>query len=108
MAQLRLDFDKFIAKEAEILVIGPDDQKSFQEFWKNNDLPFIGLPDPKHKVAKVYGQQFKLFKLGRMPALLVIDKDGYIRYSNYGNSMQDIPENNEILNLLVNLNTEER
>jgi len=82
MAQLRLDYDKFIAQEAEILVIGPDDQKSFQEFWKNNDLPFIGLPDPKHKDAKVYGQQFKLFKLGRMPALLVIDKDGYIRYSN--------------------------
>jgi len=38
---------------------------------------------------------------------MVFDKDGYIRYSNYGNSMQDIPENNEILNLLVNLNTEE-
>ena len=107
MAQLRYDYNKFVAQEAEILVVGPDNQKAFQEFWKNNDLPFIGLPDPKHKVAKVYGQQVKLLKLGRMPALMVIDKGGHLRYSHFGSSMQDIPPNQQILNLLTHLNAEE-
>jgi peroxiredoxin Q/BCP len=107
MAQLRHDYNKFVAQEAEILVVGPDNQKAFQEFWENNDLPFIGLPDPKHKVAKAYGQQVKLLKLGRMPALIVINKEGHIRYSHYGSSMQDIPPNQQILKLLTHLNAEE-
>jgi peroxiredoxin Q/BCP len=108
MAQLRLDYGKFTAQDAEILVVGPDNSKAFQEFWKNNNLPFIGLPDPKHKVAKLYGQQVKLLKMGRMPALMVIDRNGCTRYSNHGSSMQDIPRNQEILDLLAKLNEEER
>ena len=107
MAQLRLDYDKFTAQDAEILVVGPDNLKAFQEYWEDNDLPFIGLPDPKHKVAKVYDQQVKLLKLGRMPALMVIDKAGYIHYSHYGSSMQDIPPNQDILDLLTSLNMDE-
>ena len=107
MAQLRLDYDKFTAQDAEILVVGPDNQKAFQDYWEDNDLPYVGLPDPKHKVAKVYGQQVKLLKLGRMPALMVIDKDGCIRYSHYGSSMQDIPPNQEILDFLTTINTNE-
>ena len=108
MAQLRLDYDKFTAQNTEILVVGPDNLKAFQEYWENNDLPYIGLPDPKHKVAKIYGQQVKLFKLGRMPALMVIDQQGYIRSSNYGSSMRDIPSNSSILDLLGYLNAEHR
>ncbi len=104
MVQLRLDYDKFTGQDAEILVVGPDNQKAFQEFWQTNNLPFIGLPDPKHRVAKAYGQQVKLLKLGRIPALKVIDRHGCIRYSNYGSSMQDIPPNQEILDLLTMLN----
>jgi peroxiredoxin Q/BCP len=55
-------------------------------------------------VADVYNQQVNLRKLGRMPALLVVDKDGIIRYEHYGDSMQDIPENSVILDLLDQLN----
>ena len=104
MAQLRHDYDKFVAQEAEILVVGPDNQKAFQDYWAKNTLPFIGLPDPDHTVANLYGQQVKLLKLGRLPALMVIDKDGHIRYTHYGTSMQDIPRNVDILELLVKLN----
>ena len=46
MAQLRHDYDKFVAQEAEILVVGPENQKAFQEYWVKNSLPFTGLPDP--------------------------------------------------------------
>jgi peroxiredoxin Q/BCP len=101
---LRDDYAAFTARDAEILAIGPDDSKSFARYWENEKLPFIGLPDPKHSVANLYKQQVKLLKLGRMPALLVVDKSGIIQYEHYGDSMQDIPENSIILELLDRLN----
>jgi len=101
---LREDYAAFTTREAEILAVGPDKPDTFQRYWEAERLPFIGLPDPKHRVANVYKQQVKLFKLGRMPMLSVVDKDGLIRYSHYGNSMSDIPENQVILDLLDELN----
>ncbi|MGC9335845.1 MAG: hypothetical protein ACP5JJ_17000, partial [Anaerolineae bacterium] len=64
-----------------------------------------GLPDPKHSVLKLYGQEVDLFKLGRMPAQVLIDKEGVARFVHYGHSMSDIPENKEILALGDDLNT---
>ena len=107
MAQLRQDYEKFIDRESLILVVGPDDQAAFQEYWSKHDLPFIGLPDPAHGVANLYGQQVKLLKAGRLPALMVIDKAGQIRYRHYGNSMRDIPSNQSIISILDKLNQEE-
>lgn len=106
MAQLRQDYGKFIERESVILVVGPDDQAAFQDYWSKHGLPFIGLPDPKHRVADLYGQQVKLLRAGRMPALMVIDKGGKIRYHHYADSMRDIPSNKEILDLLNELNQE--
>lgn len=103
MAQLRHDYLEFVAREAEIVVIGPEDHTTFARYWEKEALPYIGLPDPEHRVADLYGQQVKLLKLGRMPALLVIDKLGQIRYRHYANSMRDIPPNDEILALLDEL-----
>jgi peroxiredoxin Q/BCP len=54
-------------------------------------------------VLKRYGQELSLFKLGRMPAQLLIDKQGVVRFVHYGHSMADIPENEEILALLDEL-----
>ena len=97
MAQLRLDYDLFQDQETEIVVVGPDDDDDFRDYWEENDLPFIGLPDPAHSVLKLYGQEIKLFKFGRMPAQVVVDKAGVARYVHYGKSMSDIPDNDEIL-----------
>jgi peroxiredoxin Q/BCP len=90
----------FTARDAVIIAIGPDGPKSFQRYWQSERLPFIGLPDPIHKVADLYGQEWNLFKLGRVPALILVDKKGMIRYQHYGESMSDIPENKFVLNLL--------
>jgi peroxiredoxin len=89
-----------------ILVVGPDNREAFRRYWESENLPFTGLPDPGHVVASLYRQEVKIFRLGRMPALLVVDKKGSIRYSHYGRSMSDIPENKEILDLLNMLNLE--
>ena len=103
MAQLRQDYDKFKEAGVEILVIGPEDRESFRKYFRENDLPFTGLPDPKHTVLKLYGQEIKLFKFGRMPAMVIIDKAGTVRFVHYGHSMSDIPENAEVLKTLRSL-----
>jgi peroxiredoxin len=106
MAQLRQDYRKFTDRQAEVIALGPEDAKAFGDFWESHKMPFPGIPDPRHKIAGLYGQQVKLLKLGRMPALVVIDKGGKIRYGHYGDSMSDIPTDHEILSLLDGLNKE--
>jgi peroxiredoxin Q/BCP len=87
-----------------VLVLGPEDAKAFTKYWQKHDLPFIGLPDPKHTVLKLYGQQIKIFKFGRMPAQVTVDKQGVVRYVHYGHNAADIPANEEILSVLKQFN----
>lgn len=103
MAQLRRDYEKFVNTDTEIIVVGPESADAFKHYWEKENLPFIGLPDPEHHVLKQYGQEVNLFKLGRMPAQVMIDKSGKVRFVHYGHSMTDIPENRELLDLLGNL-----
>lgn len=104
MAQLRQDYGEFVKRETKVIVVGPEDDAAFQKYWRENDLPFIGLPDPKASVLKRYGQEVNLFKLGRMPAQVIVDKAGIARYAHYGHSMSDIPENSELFDLLDQIN----
>ena len=99
MAQLRQDYSKFVARDIEVVVVGPEDATAFADYFVKESLPFIGLPDPTASVLKLYGQEVNLFKLGRMPAQVLIDKAGMARYVHYGHNMTDIPKNEELLAL---------
>lgn len=104
MAQLRQDFQEFMKRQTRVVVVGPENPKAFAAYFRKHDLPFVGLPDPKASVLKLYGQEVNLFKLGRMPAQVIVDKAGMARFVHYGHSMSDIPENSELLLLLDQLN----
>jgi len=104
MAQLRQDYQEFVSRDAKVVVVGPDTESAFRDFWQKEDMPVIGLADPSHTIAKRYGQEIKLLKMGRMPALMVIDKAGVVRYKHYGDAMSDIPPSSEILAVLDALN----
>ncbi len=104
MAQLRHDYSEFVQRQAQILVLGPENAAAFADYWRTHDLPFTGLPDPRASVLKLYGQEVNLFKLGRMPAQVIVDKQGVARFVHYGHSMADIPANTEVLALLDTLN----
>jgi peroxiredoxin Q/BCP len=106
MAQLRQDYQKFVERDAEVVVVGPEGAEQFETYWEDQDLPFVGLPNPDRSVLKLFGQQVNLFKLGRMPAQVIIDKGGVARYVHYGKSMSDIPKNAELLDSLDELNAE--
>ena len=104
MAQLRDNHNEFVELDTVILVVGPENGKAFQAYWAKNKLPFIGIPDPKHKVLMLYGQEVNLFKLGRMPAMVIVDKLGLARFVHYGHAMSDIPSNQDVLQTLRSLN----
>jgi peroxiredoxin len=106
MARLRGDNQKFKDKDTEILTIGPEEAGSFGRWWRENKMPFIGIPDPQHVVAKRYNQKFDFLGGGRLPAMAVIDKHAGICFMHFGDSPEDIPSDEQILALLEGINTE--
>ncbi len=107
MAQLRQDFAEFEKRQTRVVVIGPENPRAFEAYFREHDLPFIGLPDPTAMVLKLYGQEVNLFKLGRMPAQVMVDKGSIARFVHFGHSMADIPDNSELLELLDSINARE-
>jgi peroxiredoxin len=100
MAQLRQDYEKFLEKDTEVIAVGPDSLEDFKRYWEKKEMPFIGLADPNNRVAEKYEQEVTLLKLGRIPAQMIVDKQGVLQFVNYSKSMSDIPDNNEILKKL--------
>ena len=103
---MRRDYELFVERDTLVVSIGPEDGKAFRCYWEKNELPFSGLPDQEHRVLKLFGQQVKIFKLGRQPAQMLIDKNGILRYVHYGHSMKDIPSTAEMIALLDQLQQE--
>lgn len=108
MAQLRQHYDDLKARNAEVLIVGPEKPDVFRRYWEQQQMPFVGLPDPDHRVARLYGQQVRWLKLGRMPAMVVIDQQGRVHYRHHGKSMADIPPVEEVLAVLDELNRPDR
>jgi peroxiredoxin len=106
LAQLRQAYDEFVKRDAEILAVGPDSPGKFQKYWLKEGLPFIGLADPDHRVARRYEQQVQLLKLGRMPALMIVDKKGRVRFTHYAANMRDYPELQALFDVLDKLRGE--
>ena len=90
--QLHQELNRLNELDIEVIIIGPENSDAFKKYWKRKSLSFIGLPDPDHSVLNLYGQVVNIFKLGRMPAQMLIDKFGFLKFVHYGNSMADIPD----------------
>ena len=104
MAQLRQGYARIQAEGAEVIVVSPEGLMAVRSYWQAKMLPFVGVPDPRHSIADAYGQRSSLLKLGRLPALVVIDRDGIVRHVHYGQSMADIPPADVLIGLLRELN----
>ena len=101
---MRDHYSQFTSRGAEIIAVGPDGLESFKKYWAKENIPFIGLPDADHTVAKTYKQEVNLFTLGRMPLNCIVDVNGYIRYVHYSISRSDIPDDETFLNVIEELN----
>jgi len=104
LAQLRQDYPAFIERNAEIIVITQDGTHTIKRYWQENDIHFNGVTDYKSKVAEAYHQPVDAFDLGKLPAVFIVDKGGTIRYMHYGETMSDIPANQDLLIVLDHIN----
>lgn len=100
---MRDGYSEFTKRNVEILAVGPNDAPAFQRYWEDENIPYIGLADPDHQIARMYRQEVNIMKLGRMPLVCVVDGDGRIRYAHYGLSMSDIPDNETLLDVIDEL-----
>jgi len=101
---MRDHYAEFDTRGVEIIAIGPDGSESFKRYWNKENIPYIGLPDPEHVVARQYRQEVNLFKLGRMPLNCIVDANGSIRYIHYSNSRFDLPDNEVFLSVIDEIN----
>lgn len=102
MAQLRHDYDKFKALNAEIIVAVPNGPFMINRYLKNNPTPFNILTDKKSQIAKQYFQIKQFFTIGT-PTVFVIDQEGKIAYTLYADSAIEEPCNEEPLRVLAEL-----
>ncbi len=103
---MRQDQPLFEKRHTVIVSAGSENAADFRKYWENNDLPFMGIPDPEQKILKLYGQEVNLLKLGRMPAQFLIDSRGTLQMVHYGESMKDIVDDDPVLQKLDNLMSE--
>jgi peroxiredoxin len=100
---MRDDYAKYTALGAEIIAVARHSQREVDDYWATQNIPFLAAVDPEGTIGARYGQSWKLIKLGLMPSLFVIRKDGTIAYSHYGQGMSDIPSDAEVLKVLEGL-----
>ncbi len=81
-----------------------DNEANAKELEKKYAKKYPVYYDEQEKVAKMLNQESKILKLGRMPGLLVVDKQGIIQWAYYSDSMSDIPENDILFQVLAKLN----
>ena len=99
------DYDKFEEKDVylyPILVDNIENAKKLEKKYARNKYPIFY--DESKKVVKMLNQQIKVTKLGRMPGMLIVDKQGIIQYAYYGDSMKDIPENTVVFDVIERIN----
>jgi peroxiredoxin len=106
LSQLRREQEAFEARRAVLLVIDPDRPEQIQEYWNREQLPFPGFSDSENHVAALYNQTVDIYRNGRLPTVILIDREGRIRYRHDGASAPDIPTAETLLAELDKLNQE--
>lgn len=93
-----------MALDAYLYPILADSEKNAKKMEQKYARKYPIFYDESKAVVNMLNQEVKWLKGGRMPGLLIIDKQGIIRYAYYGESMSDIPENDVLLDVLRNIN----
>ena len=81
-------------------MIGQETPEDFTDIWESKSLSYLGLPDDDGQVSELYQQEYKPEEYGLMPAVFIIDPDGIIQYIHFGASMDDIPANEDLFQVL--------
>ena len=85
----RDDIDQFEALDALIIAVSGDEQEVSDRFRAEHDLPFNVLGDPQAKLIKAFGVPTSTVGDASIAkrAVVVIDKEGVIRYTDMAYSV---------------------
>ena len=102
--RLGKEIDKFRQLNAEIYAITADrfeNARRLELRYAKEAFPIYF--DKTHEVVRMLHQEVKIFKLGRLPAVMIVDGGGTIQWTYYGSDLRDIPRNKEIFEVLEKL-----
>lgn len=79
----RDEYPKIEAANGVVIGVSPDPPDRLQKFRAKNDLPFLLLSDPDHRVAEMYGvwgekKMYGKTFMGIIRSHFVIDEDGRV------------------------------
>jgi peroxiredoxin len=106
LALLRREIESVDARRTVILVIYPDRPERIRKYWEQENLPFPGFADSENLVASLFQQNANLYRKGRLPSVILVDREGRIRYRYDGASAPDIPSNETLFAELDRINRE--
>lgn len=92
---------EFRARGVAVVAVAPEGPRTVARYWAREGLPFPAVADPEHQLAALFGQEVKLWKLGRLPAVVAVDGTGVVRAAWYGDSMRDVPAPEAVLAVLA-------
>ena len=98
------ELEKFKTLNAEIYAITADrfeNARRLELRYVKEAFPIYF--DKTHEVVRMLNQEVKVYKLGRLPAILIVDKQGVVQWAYYGESFLDIPKNSMLLEILEKL-----
>lgn len=89
--QLQEQYPALRAAGIQVVVMAPDRPPTLRQYFEREHLPFEAIADPTQRVLKAFGQQYRWYMVGLLPAMLAIDPQGAIVWSHYASSPQDLP-----------------
>jgi thioredoxin-dependent peroxiredoxin len=95
----RADFE---AKNARIAAISVDPIDVAQKLYDRLELGFPLLSDEGGAVARAYGVYHTEKKIA-LPAIIVVDSSGVVRWRRISGSVTDRPEEDEVLDVVDRL-----
>jgi peroxiredoxin Q/BCP len=108
LIRLAQDLDKFKELDTEVYVVTADrfeNARRLELVYIKGKFPIYF--DKEHEVVKLLKQDVKILQLGRLPAILIVDKEGIIQYAYYGSSFLDIPSNRQLIRTLKKIEGKE-
>jgi peroxiredoxin len=87
------------------LVDNRDNAQKMEQKYAKGQFPIYY--DEENEAARKLHQEIIWYRFGRMPGMLIVDKAGTIKYAYYGDSMSDIPKNQDVLEVIASWMTPE-
>lgn len=96
LCSVRDRWDEYAATGADVVGISMDSAESHKKFAQNRDLPMTLLSDAEGKVSKLY-DSLSWFPGRSARSVIVIDKNGVIRYRKVESVSLFRPKDDDIL-----------